>query len=235
MHRLSDENELRKKEKIEQPSLLSSLGDDLAADTPASDDLPSLDNQVVTNGRQSSTANANDDDSCIRASNANVEPSYQNSAAAIRTSTTSNGIENEYANTKPNELTTTTKTNGSASPSVPQTTDNISDNNNSEHVNGNAGERNPLENNHSVAAATATGNKNKMEDLYDIPVGEFDSQNALKHKNQTKNKDGPEGDESARRLCSYTRESDYKNDNGWAAALNLQNLRTQLHILSNIL
>lgn len=152
--------------KNEQPSLLSSSGDDLAAETPASDDMPSLDNTVVTNGKQQPTDN--DDEPIDRTSNANVEPSYQNSATAIRTSIPSNGVENEYANTKSSEQTTT---NGSATPSVPQS-DVIADNNNSEHVNGNAGERNSVETNHSVAAATATGNKNKMEELYDIPGGE---------------------------------------------------------------
>lgn len=186
--------------KNEQPSLLSSSGDDLAAETPASDDLPSLDNQVETNGRQSATfANDGDDNPTIdRTSNANVdEPSYQNSATAIRTSTTSNGVENEYANTMQNEqttttttmttITTTTKTNGSESPPVPQqSTTTINDNNNSgEHVNGNADERKPLENNHSVAAATATGNNNKMEELYDIPVGEFASQKKKKKQTRT--------------------------------------------------
>lgn len=152
--------------KNEQPSLLSSSGDDLAAETPASDDMPSLDNTVVTNGKPQPADN--DEEPIDRTSNANVEPSYQNSATAIRTSIPSNGVENEYANTKPSEQTTT---NGSATPSVPQA-DVIADNNNSEHVNGNAGERKLVENNHSVAAATATGNNNKMEELYDIPVGE---------------------------------------------------------------
>lgn len=164
--------------------MLSSSGDDLAAETPASDDLPSLDNVVVvTNGRQSTTI-VNDDEQDDRTSNANVEPSYQNSGTAIRTSITSNGVENAYANTKSNDQTTTTTTtsvittreNGSASPSIPPSTP-ITDNNNSEHINGNVGEGKPLENDHSVAAATATGNNNKMEELYDIPVGEFVSQN----------------------------------------------------------
>lgn len=173
--------------------MLSSSGDDLGADTPVSDDLPSLDNKVVvTNGRQATPIAIDDNDEQEDgATDANVEPSYQNSATAIRTSTTSNGGENEYANTKSIEqqqqqpqitttittTTTSTRANGSSSPSVPQSIANtIADNNNSEHVNGNDAERKPLENNHSVAAATATGNNNQMEELYDIPVGEFASQ-----------------------------------------------------------
>lgn len=174
--------------------MLSSSGDDLAAETPASEDLPSLDNVVVvTNGRQSTTI-VNDDEQDDLTSNANVEPSYQNSAAAIRTSITSNGIENAYTNTKSNDQTTTTTTatittraNGSASPSTPPSTT-ITDNNNSEHINGNVGEGKPLENDHSVAAATATGNNNKMEELYDIPVGEFVSQNMIETKNERRKK-----------------------------------------------
>lgn len=179
--------------------MLSSSGDDLAAETPASDDSPSLDNVVVvTNGRQSTTI-ANDDEKDDQTSNANanMEPSYQNSANAIRTSITSNGVENAYANTKSNDQTTTTTTttasittareNGSASPSIPPSTT-ISDNNNSEHINGNVGEGKPFENDHSVAAATATGNNNKMEEFYDIPVGEFVSHNMNATKNERRKK-----------------------------------------------